>query len=78
MIDLCVKAGVVDKSVSWFSFQDQRIGQGRENAKQFLRDNPDVSSKIEQLVRANAGLVAENMMSGPEDEEEAAAEYDGD
>jgi recombination protein RecA len=77
IIDLGVKAGVVDKSGSWFSFQDQRIGQGRENAKQFLRDNPEMSAKIEQLVRANAGLVAENMMSGPDDED-AGADYDGD
>ncbi len=77
IIDLGVKAGVVDKSGSWFSFQDQRIGQGRENAKQFLRDNPEVATKVEQLVRANAGLVAENMMSGPDDEE-ATADYDGD
>ena len=78
IIDLGVKAGVVDKSGSWFSFQDQRIGQGRENAKQFLRDNPEMSAKIEQLVRANAGLVAENMMSGPDDDEAPASDYDGD
>ena len=78
IIDLGVKAGVVDKSGSWFSFQDQRIGQGRENAKQFLRDNPEVATRIEQLVRANAGLVAENMMSGPDDDEAPASDYDGD
>jgi len=73
IIDLGVKAGVVEKSGSWFSHGDQRIGQGRENAKQFLRDNPEVAAVIEKAVRANAGLVAENMMSGPEDEDGAMA-----
>jgi len=78
IIDLGVKAGVVEKSGSWFSYQDQRIGQGRENAKQFLRDHPEISGAIEQAVRANAGLVAEEMMAGPEeggagDDEEAFA-----
>jgi recombination protein RecA len=68
IIDLGVKAGVVEKSGSWFSYGDQRIGQGRENAKQFLRDNPDVADTIEKAVRANAGLVAEEMMAGPDDE----------
>jgi recombination protein RecA len=56
MIDLGVKAGVVEKSGSWFSFADQRIGQGRENAKQFLRDNPDVALAIEDKIRAAHGL----------------------
>jgi len=56
LIDLGVKAGVVEKSGSWFSFGDQRIGQGRENAKTFLRDNPDVSLTIEDKIRAAHGL----------------------
>ena len=77
IIDLGVKAGVVEKSGSWFSYGDQRIGQGRENAKQFLRDNPEISKAIEAQVRANAGLVAENMMSGPDDEDAAPADFDG-
>jgi len=57
VLDLGVKAGVVDKSGSWFSYQDQRIGQGRENAKQFLRSNPDIAATIESAIRSNAGLV---------------------
>ncbi len=56
LIDLGVKAGVVEKSGSWFSFGDQRIGQGRENAKTFLRDNPDVALSIEDKIRAAHGL----------------------
>ncbi len=57
VLDLGVKAGVVEKSGSWFSYQDQRIGQGRENAKQFLRSNPEISATIESAIRSNAGLV---------------------
>ena len=76
IIDLGVKAGVVEKSGSWFSYGDQRIGQGRENAKQFLRDNPEVADEIEKTIRANAGMVAEEMMAGPDDEAVAAATND--
>ena len=57
LLDLGVKAGVVDKSGSWFSYQDQRIGQGRENAKQFLRTNAEIAGAIEAAIRSNAGLV---------------------
>src|SRR6202790_2016941 len=57
LIDLGAQAGVVEKSGAWFSYDGQRIGQGRENAKQFLRDNPAMADAIEQQVRANAGLV---------------------
>ena len=60
ILDLGVKAGVVEKSGSWFSFDSQRIGQGRENAKQFLKDNPDISDTIEQAIRRDAGLIAED------------------
>ena len=56
LIDLGVKAGVVEKSGSWYSYGDERIGQGRENAKQFLRDNPDVAYAIEDKIRASHGL----------------------
>jgi len=56
LIDLGVKAGVVDKSGAWFSFGDQRVGQGRENAKTFLRDNPEVAAAIEDRIRAAHGL----------------------
>jgi len=62
LIDLGIRAGVVEKSGSWFSYDGQRIGQGRENAKQFLKDNPDTADAIEQAIRTNAGLVADAMM----------------
>ncbi|WP_119422104.1 recombinase RecA [Desertibaculum subflavum] len=58
LVDLGVKAGVVEKSGSWFSFDSQRIGQGREQAKLFLKENPDVAQTIEAKIRANAGLLA--------------------
>ena len=56
LIDLGIKAGVVEKSGSWYSYGDERIGQGRENAKQFLRDNPDAAYAIEDKIRASHGL----------------------
>jgi recombination protein RecA len=65
LLDLGVKAGVVEKSGSWFSYDSQRIGQGRENAKQYLRDNPEAAAAIERAIRADAGLVAESMIAGP-------------
>ncbi len=58
LVDLGVTAGVVEKSGSWFSHNGERIGQGRENAKTFLRQNPDVANTIEAAIRANAGLIA--------------------
>src|SRR6476646_4288791 len=64
LIDLGVKAGVVEKSGAWFSYDSQRIGQGRENAKTFLKNNPDIAAKIEAAVRANAGLIAEKILAG--------------
>ena len=71
LIDLGVAAGVVDKSGSWISYDGQRIGQGRENAKQFLRDRPDVAGSIEAKIRGNAGLVASAMMDTPESDGDA-------
>ena len=62
LIDLGVKAGVVEKSGSWFSYDSQRIGQGRENAKTFLKGNPDVAAEIEAAIRQNAGLLAEKII----------------
>jgi recombination protein RecA len=73
LIDLGVQAGVVEKSGAWISYEGQRIGQGRENAKQFLRDHPDVSGAIEAKIRANAGLVASAMMGTPEADADAAS-----
>ncbi|MBO6719526.1 MAG: recombinase RecA [Rhizobiaceae bacterium] len=78
LIDLGVKAGVVEKSGSWFSYNSQRIGQGRENAKQFLRDNPEMGQEIEQALRQNAGLIAERFLEedGSGDDFEASGTDD--
>jgi recombination protein RecA len=64
IIDLGVKAGIVEKSGAWFSYDSQRIGQGRENAKTFLRNNPDMASRIEAAIRQNSGLIAEQILAG--------------
>jgi recombination protein RecA len=75
LVDLGVKAGVVEKSGAWFSFDSQRLGQGRENAKLFLKQNPDAAEKIEQAIRENAGLIAEKILDpAGEDDEDSAAE----
>ncbi len=66
LVDLGVAANIVEKSGAWFSYSGQRIGQGRENAKNFLRDNKDVAQKIEQAIRENAGQVGDKMMSASE------------
>ncbi|MGI4978709.1 MAG: recombinase RecA, partial [Janthinobacterium lividum] len=71
LIDLGVKANVVEKSGAWFSHDSQRIGQGRENAKQFLRDHPEMADGIEKKVRDQSGTVANTMMGAPEPEEES-------
>jgi recombination protein RecA len=62
LVDLGVKAGMVEKSGAWFSFDSQRLGQGRENAKSFLKANPDVAAKIEATIRQNSGLVADRIL----------------
>ena len=72
LLDLGVQANVVEKSGSWFSYEGQRIGQGRENAKTFLRTNAEVADSIEAKIRANAGLVANAMMGTPEADAEAS------
>ena len=82
LLDLGVNAGIVEKSGAWFSCDGQRIGQGRENAKNFLTANPDMAASIERRIRENAGLVAEAMLvgddahgtdgDGPQDEAPAA------
>jgi recombination protein RecA len=74
IIDLGVKAGVVEKSGAWFSYDSQRIGQGRENAKAFLKANPDIAVKIEAAVRQNAGLIAEQILADEGGEEKDDAE----
>ena len=62
LIDLGVKAGVVEKSGAWFSFDSERLGQGRENAKAFLKANPEIADRIEHAIRENAGLIAERIL----------------
>jgi recombination protein RecA len=76
LIDLGVKAGIVEKSGSWFSYDSQRIGQGRENAKEFLRNNPDMAGSIEKAIRANAGIIAAAITGGP-DADAAGDDEDG-
>jgi recombination protein RecA len=73
LIDLGVKAGVVEKSGAWFSHDSQRIGQGRENAKQFLRDHPDIADRIEATIRDQSGVVANLMLVDEEETEQAEA-----
>src|SRR5512135_1592520 len=70
LIDLGEKAGVVEKSGSWFSYDGQRIGQGRENAKKYLRENPEVAQAIEQKVRENAGILAAVLDGSKEEDDE--------
>ncbi len=62
LIDLGVRAGVVEKSGAWFSYDSQRLGQGRENAKNFLKANPQVADRIEQEIRENSGLIADRIL----------------
>jgi recombination protein RecA len=68
ILDLGVKAGIVEKSGSWFSYNSTRIGQGRENAKNFLRENPEMTQEIETSIRESAGLIAEGMTNMSEDD----------
>jgi recombination protein RecA len=70
LVDLGVKAGVVEKSGSWFSYDSQRIGQGRENAKTFLKENPDVAAKIETAIRQNSGILADQILNAEKEDGE--------
>jgi recombination protein RecA len=72
LIDLGVKAGIIEKAGAWISYDGERIGQGRENAKVFLKDNPKVAAAIEKAIRENAGLIVDKLLI-----EEAAATEDG-
>jgi recombination protein RecA len=74
LVDLGVKAGVVEKSGSWFSYDSQRLGQGRENAKSYLRANPEAAARIEQAIRENAGIIAERILDAAGDDEGAESE----
>ena len=73
LIDLGVKANIVEKSGAWFSYDSTRIGQGRENSKQFLRDHREMAEAIEQRIRAQAGVVANSMIVAPDETEAAEA-----
>ena len=73
LLDLGVTGGIVEKSGSWFSYNGERVGQGRENAKTFLRDNPDIATAIEAAIRENAGLIADRII----DPESVKADADG-
>ncbi|MCG2842472.1 recombinase RecA [Sandaracinobacter sp. RS1-74] len=70
ILDLGVKAGLVDKSGAWFSYDSTRIGQGRENAKKFLTENPEIASRIEAAIRDNAAGVSDALMAGPEPDDD--------
>lgn len=72
LIDLGVKAGIVEKSGSWYSYDSQRIGQGRENARQFLKANPDLANEIEDKIRKNSGLIADALAGDKGDFEDDA------
>jgi recombination protein RecA len=71
LLDLGVNAGIIEKSGAWFSYKDQRIGQGRENSKIFLKENPATAAEIERRIRENAGILSEAMLEGPTADEAA-------
>jgi recombination protein RecA len=72
IIDLGVKAGVVEKSGAWFSYDSIRIGQGREKSKEFLRDNPEVCKRIENAISGKGDDLGEVLMAGPEIDDDGA------
>jgi recombination protein RecA len=74
LIDLGVKAGVVEKSGAWFSFDSQRLGQGRENSKSFLKSNVEIANQIEKAIRENSGIIAERILDNadPAEQDDAA------
>jgi recombination protein RecA len=76
LVDLGVKANIVEKSGAWYSYDSQRIGQGKENARLFLKANGDMAAEIEDKVRRNAGLIAEEMVVGP-DGSDGDDDFDG-
>jgi len=73
ILDLGVLANIVEKSGSWYSYNSERIGQGRDNAKTFLSEHPDIASEIETAIRKNAGLISEDLLVGPGEEEDSAS-----
>jgi recombination protein RecA len=78
ILDLGVKEGIIEKSGSWFSYNSERIGQGRENAKSFLKEHPDMANQIEALIRQGAETIAEEMMVGSDGDDSAEEDTIGD
>jgi recombination protein RecA len=70
LVDLGVKAGIVEKSGAWFSFDSQRLGQGRENSKSFLKANPELANRIERAIRENSGIIADRILADPDPSEQ--------
>ncbi|MBG37082.1 MAG: recombinase RecA [Oceanicaulis sp.] len=77
LLDLGVKGNIIEKSGSWYSHDSERIGQGRENARQFLLDNPEIADRIEAQVRKNAGLIADELLVGPGEDDDLDDEATG-
>jgi len=77
LVDLGVKAGIIEKSGAWLGFKGERIGQGRENAKQFLKENPRIANEIEAAIRANAGLIVDKMLHAAPDADETRDAAEG-
>ncbi|WP_107712816.1 recombinase RecA [Oceanicaulis sp.] len=77
LLDLGVKGNIIEKSGSWYSHDSERIGQGRENARQFLLDHPEMANKIEAQVRKNAGLIADELLVGPGEDDDLDDEATG-
>jgi recombination protein RecA len=77
LVDLGVKAGIVEKSGAWFSYNGERIGQGRENTKAFLKEHPKVADQIEKAIRQNAGLIVDKMLQAAPEGDEADDAEDG-
>ncbi|WP_180901607.1 recombinase RecA [Martelella soudanensis] len=77
LVDLGVKAGIVEKSGSWFSYNSERLGQGRENAKTFLKENPAIADEIELALRQNAGLLSEGLLDADENAEDNGGDATG-
>jgi recombination protein RecA len=77
LVDLGVKAGIVEKSGAWFSYNRERIGQGRENTKAFLKEHPKVADQIEKAVRQNAGLIVDKMLQAAPEADAATDAEEG-
>jgi recombination protein RecA len=78
LVDLGVKAGLVEKSGAWLSYDGERIGQGRENAKSYLKENPKIAAELERAIRSNAGLIVDKMLAHPDAGEDDGEEPDAD